>query len=70
MRRLTASLCLLLLSSFLGCDDPPDGRFRCTSNADCPQDYVCRIGVADRTQPLCYSTRVDDAGVSTDTSPD
>ena len=58
-------LVLFALTLSASCDDPPVGRFACTQNADCPDGYTCRIGVADRTQLLCYDTDVDaprDAG--------
>lgn len=52
--------CLALCLS--ACAEVPEGRFSCTSAAECPSDWVCRLGEASATQTRCYSTSLD-AGV-------
>jgi hypothetical protein len=45
----------LLLLILLGCEAaPPEGRFECESDTDCPDDMVCRV---ERNR--CYYTQAD-----------
>lgn len=64
----TFCLSVLVLA---GCANPPEGRFRCDTAADCPDGWYCHTSAASPTQALCYSTSGTemDAGAQSDGGP-
>jgi len=67
--RRTDVLVLSLMAALLGaCSaEYPEGRIACSSNADCPDDFICRPENSDSSERLCFrSGSVSTPSPSTD----